>query len=209
MSERDGIVMSPRAFGLGGTAQEPYHLGRTFVHEVGHYFGLRHLWGNDDASCNSTDYINDTPVQLKENFGCSTFPTYSCVGEPNGDMFMNYMDYGNDSCMLLFTQQQVELMHLVLLTSRKTLFHSQGVTGVAIKESAKNRINVYPNPVSERVLVELLFGASSLMKVFNAAGALVCSWQQDQSMHTLNLTGWHPGLYLLQTELGTIRFLVR
>jgi hypothetical protein len=70
---------------------------------VGHWLNLRHIWG--DANCGS-DLVNDTPTQQTSNYGCPAFPKVSCSNGPNGDMFMNYMDYTDDACMNMFTSGQ-------------------------------------------------------------------------------------------------------
>jgi hypothetical protein len=201
MSERDGIVMSPTAFGTTGFVNAPYDRGRTFVHEVGHYFGLRHLWGSDDSSCNSTDYVSDTPAQLKENFGCNNFPSFSCSNEEFGDMFMNYMDYGNDTCMLFFTQQQVALMHLVLMKNRKTLFHSQGVTGVASTQS-KKQLHIYPNPAQSSVYIEQLAEPIGWLEILDIHGVAVHRSYHDQTRTQLSLEGLASGWYYVRTSGG-------
>ena len=106
LSSGDGVVVSYKHFGDNGTVEPPYHKGRTTTHEVGHYLGLKHLWG--DSNCGD-DQINDTPTQQGENNDCPGFPhnQNSCGTQNlNGDMFMNYMDYVNDFCMNMFTQDQ-------------------------------------------------------------------------------------------------------
>jgi hypothetical protein len=90
---------------------KPYHLGRTTTHEIGHCFNLRHIWG--DANCGD-DLVSDTPTQQKDNGGCPTFPHVTCNNGPNGDMFMNYMDYSNDDCMNMFTKGQTTRMLAVV-----------------------------------------------------------------------------------------------
>lgn len=94
----DGVVVDYRHFGTLGTAISPYNLGRTTTHELGHYFNLFHIWG--DNYCGD-DWVNDTPTQEEANFGCKTHPSISCNN--NGDMFMNFMDYTDDACMNSFT----------------------------------------------------------------------------------------------------------
>lgn len=211
MSERDGIVMSPRAFGVGGTTQQsPYNLGRTFVHEVGHYFGLRHLWGEDNESCSSTDYVSDTPVQLKENFGCKNFPVFSCSGEPNGDMFMNYMDYGNDSCMLFFTRGQVGLMYLILRTNRKTLFNSSGITGATNARLGTNSsLSVYPNPNNGSFFLDAGMEDIGNLEIYSSTGQLVYQNLHHERRIQLDLEGISSGLYFAKSASVIVKFSIR
>jgi hypothetical protein len=109
----DGVVINYKAFGTSGTAQAPFKGGRTATHEVGHYFNLRHIWG-DTEDCSGTDYVPDTPNCAGPNYGTPTFPTVTCGNGPNGDMFMNYMDYVDDAAMFMFTAQQVLRMRAAL-----------------------------------------------------------------------------------------------
>ena len=105
----DGVVMGHNYFGSIGSAagSAPYHLGRTTTHEIGHWVGLRHTWG--DGNC-LTDFCNDTPTAKTSNFGCKTHPfgTNQCGAgtSPNGEMTMNFMDYSDDPCMYMFTNDQ-------------------------------------------------------------------------------------------------------
>ena len=99
----DGVVIGPQFFGNTGYVSAPYDKGRTATHEIGHWLNLRHIWG--DASCGN-DMVSDTPTQQTSNFGCPTFPHVTCSNGPNGDMFMNYMDYTDDLCMFMFSEGQ-------------------------------------------------------------------------------------------------------
>ncbi len=102
----DGVVINYTAFGNTGTAAAPYNLGRTATHEVGHWLNLYHIWGDDGTACTGSDNVGDTPNQAGENYGCPTYPHVSCSNGPNGDMFMNYMDYTDDACMYMFSAGQ-------------------------------------------------------------------------------------------------------
>jgi hypothetical protein len=117
----DGVVISLNAFGTGGTAQAPFNKGRTCTHEVGHYFNLRHIWG-DTPDCTGGDSVDDTPNAEGPNYGTPVFPSVSCQNGPNGDMFMNYMDYVDDAAMFMFTPEQVARMHTTLQGPRKSLW---------------------------------------------------------------------------------------
>ncbi len=106
----DGVVCDYAYFGTIGTATAPFNKGRTATHEVGHWLNCYHIWGDDGTSCNGTDNVSDTPNQADENYGCPSFPQVSCSNGPNGDMFMNYMDYTDDACMFMFTNGQKSRM---------------------------------------------------------------------------------------------------
>ncbi len=114
----DGVVITYTGFGTNGTATAPFNLGRTGTHEVGHWVNLYHIWGDDGTSCTGSDQCADTPNQADENYGCPAFPAVSCSNGPNGDMFMNYMDYTDDACMFMFTTGQKARM--------QALFNSGG-----------------------------------------------------------------------------------
>jgi len=114
----DGVVAAFNTFGSSayapGTYNPPYDLGRTMTHEVGHWLGLRHTWG--DANCGN-DFCADTPQSQTSNFGCPNLTT--CDG--NQDMVENYMDYTDDACMNIFTQDQKTRIRTVLLNSPRRM----------------------------------------------------------------------------------------
>jgi Pregnancy-associated plasma protein-A len=116
----DGVVVTHTAFGTTGTAAPPFHLGRTATHEVGHWLNLYHIWGNEPSTCNDSDEVDDTPNQEGPNVGCPTFPHISCNNGPNGDLFVNYMDYVDDPCMVMFSHGQVRRMKACLEGPRNT-----------------------------------------------------------------------------------------
>ena len=116
----DGVVINYLSFGTIGTAKAPFNKGRTATHEIGHYFNLRHIWG-DTPDCSGSDMAADTPNCAGPNYGAPTWPVVTCNNGPNGDMFMNYMDYTDDPAMFMFTAQQVLRMRTVLDTLRSGL----------------------------------------------------------------------------------------
>ena len=106
----DGVWCWAKSFGsntifAGGTYDATYNKGRTLTHESGHWVGLRHTWG--DGTC-ATDYCNDTPPSQQANYGCPTHPYKLgiCSGNTTGEMFQNFMDYTDDPCMYIFTNDQ-------------------------------------------------------------------------------------------------------
>ncbi len=107
-SATDGVVILNSAFGSrakypGGYYISTYDLGRTATHEVGHWFNLRHIWG--DSNCGD-DLVDDTPLHTGANYGCPAAGIKStCSGTPVM-MTMNYMDYTDDACMYMFSAKQ-------------------------------------------------------------------------------------------------------
>jgi hypothetical protein len=117
----DGVVINYTAFGTMGTAAAPFNLGRTATHEIGHWLNLRHIWGDDGTGCYGSDFVDDTPNQSGSNVGTPAFPHVTCDNGPNGDLFMNYMDYVDDAAMYLFTAGQVTRMRAALDRERSTI----------------------------------------------------------------------------------------
>jgi hypothetical protein len=116
----DGVVILNTAFGTKGTAAAPFNGGRTATHEIGHWLNLHHIWG-DTSHCEGTDFVDDTPNQQQPNFGKPHFPHVTCGNGPNGDMFMNYMDYVDDDSMVMFSAGQVARMTATLDGPRSTI----------------------------------------------------------------------------------------
>lgn len=113
-----------------------YNLGipptnRVLTHELGHYLGLSHTWGNSNqaSGCSQDDGLNDTPVTAGPSFD---YPG-SCSGSqqtcpPTETQYENFMDYS--SCTVNFTQDQADLMIAVLTGSRNSLNSSDACTPV-------------------------------------------------------------------------------
>ena len=95
-----------------------YALGRTLTHELGHYFGLRHIWG--DGNC-ATDYCADTPPQNAETTGCPAPGTLNGCTPSVPKMFENYMDYSYDACLNTFTLNQSERCQTVMANSPRRI----------------------------------------------------------------------------------------
>ena len=170
----DGIVIDHNFFGSSekGTfpiIDEQYNKGRTLTHEIGHYFGLRHIWG--DGACNADDYCNDTPNTESATFDCPT-DRISCDGI-NPAMIENYMDYTDDRCMNLFTRDQKDRMITVMQNSprRLSLLSSPGLVAPdLVPNDISVKSIVQPNEIYTGTqvapIVEIVNGGTNLINSF-------------------------------------------
>lgn len=124
IASTDGVVsgfdvFGSNAFGSNFILAAPFNKGRTMTHEVGHWLGLLHIWGDGGnreeniKDCNATDYCDDTPAAGWENYECKVVQN-SCPSDPGNDMVENYMDYTNDACMNIFTQNQKDRITTIM-----------------------------------------------------------------------------------------------
>ena len=136
----DGVVMLYSSIGKSAVTgfPAPYNEGRTATHEIGHWLGLRHIWG-DALNCTGDDFCNDTPMTSQSNAGCPV-GTNTCTTTPIDapDMIENYMDYTYDACMNIFTKDQKMRMRTVLENSpiRASLIRSDACIPPAVSDAS-------------------------------------------------------------------------
>jgi hypothetical protein len=179
--EEDGVVVDYRVLGSnnpntitipGGTDNLTVR-GRTTVHEVGHYLGLRHIWGDGGGllsptnDCKQSDGVNDTPfANAQSNFDCDKSRN-SCTGieafynADAPDMTENYMDYSREDCMNMFTKGQVALMRATLSGPRSGL-----LTPVSTRLPADALgLELFPNPASDLAVLRFDLPEATEMSV--------------------------------------------
>ncbi len=185
--EVDGIVCRYNYLGRPTIAGEPYHLGRTMTHEIGHWLNLEHTFGNAENGACSDDFVADTPSQSAANFGCPTFPTSTCNND--SDMYMNFMDYANDACTQMFTLGQIERMRASLYLMRPELLNSLGCStilendarAVAITGPEQNYCFTNTIPISASILNT---GSNTLESL-----EIHYTFNDDPTVFTSNWTG--------------------
>ncbi|MDQ3278404.1 MAG: choice-of-anchor J domain-containing protein [Bacteroidota bacterium] len=151
----DGVFLNVEGFGVSSCyTKAPYNRGRTATHEIGHFFGLYHIWADDNGGCTGDDFgqlpassstnlpqglfnpsgqgngaldVGDTPNQGDASGSCLTgVQMDGCSSVATGKMYQNHMDYTYDACLTLFTAQQVARMEWVLDNARSGLKSSLG-----------------------------------------------------------------------------------
>ncbi len=213
---KDGVVINFDVFGTIGNLRADFDKGRTATHEVGHWLGLIHVWGDDNCG---DDQVGDTPRQLSYNFNCPSFPhVTSCSPNGNGDMFMNYMDLTNDACMNMFTNGQKSRMRSLFAKDalRNSFLNSYAcdsslATGAPLPDDTlpvkkpAGDIKIYPNPAKDYVnmmpINEYVLDGKNC-SVFNMAGMRVIQVKLSGERPVLDISKLPPGIYMLKIGEG-------
>lgn len=209
----DGVAIGPYAFGTTGSVGAPYNKGRTATHEIGHWLGLRHIWG--DTPCGD-DHIDDTPQQRGATRNCPTGVVVTCENNPYGNMYNNYMDFTDDACLNLFTLGQRDRMRSQFLpgASRYSLLSSNALTGTPgtppttrpVEEPstiAAITTKVYPNPATTFITIdggtagEL---AGKMVTFRNHLGQLALQVKIGKGNMPINIQHLPTGMYFLRVE---------
>lgn len=204
----DGVVLDYAYTGKTG-ASAPYNKGRTATHEVGHWLGLRHIWGDDGSGCSGSDGVSDTPNQADENYGCFTVgsvQTDGCSPSAPGVMWSNYMDYTDDACMYFFTTGQKTKMWTNLNGARFPLQSSVGCVLAGVEDLSLTHVfSIYPSPSNGQLTLD--FGnaapADYDITVYNTLGEQVkvqhVEMLSEQTLQ-LDLRDQSAGIYFIEVR---------
>jgi hypothetical protein len=205
---KDGVVIGFPVFGTIGT-MSGFDMGKTAVHEVGHWLNLKHTWGDTDCG---DDLVDDTPKQRDYNQGCPSGVRISCSNGPNGDMYMNYMDFVNDACMNLFTKGQKERMRALFIPGgiRNAILSSTGLSQPLILETLLPdeppkwlHPQLYPNPATTEMTLDIAYDIrwlSKMINVTNLQGQIVMQMTITSKNQKIDIRKLPPGMYFMNAK---------
>lgn len=192
---QDGVVINYRYFGTKNSTT-PYNGGRTTVHEIGHYLGLNHPWGNIQDECDEDDGISDTPAQKGPHDECPTHNSNMCSA--NEQFYGNFMDYSPDCCLSMFTLQQAASMRACLLNTRSGLLAN--VTNCSSSDPLPLEVNIYPNPARYLCNISWHEKDIEMIDLYDASGQLLRSIVPDLASNHVDicLSSFPKGLLILR-----------
>lgn len=205
---KDGVVISYAAFGTTSGASG-YELGKTAVHEVGHWLNLKHLWG--DEYCGD-DGVSDTPKQASYTVGCPSTIRITCGNSPYGDMYMNYMDFTNDACTNMFTQGQKARMRALFANggARKSILVSKGLNtpfifSAPLPDQDPNWLHpqLYPNPAANQLNLDLNYDSRWIGKIIfvtNLQGQTVMNVMITSKNMQIDISRLQNGVYFIAAK---------
>lgn len=211
----DGIVIRHDVFGTRGAVSPPWNKGRTLTHEVGHWLGLKHLWG--DAPCGD-DGIDDTPRQKTGNRGTPVFPRVNtgCDNGAEGDMFMNFMDFSDDASLLMFTKGQTAVMRAQFAAGgvRSALLLSKGAgepwaLAPENKVSVTGSVSAYPNPARSAITIRFDAAVSGTYVICDDAGRTLLRGTIKGTTVTIDVSSLRTGIHFVRMDDGRVQRFIR
>jgi hypothetical protein len=186
---------------LPGSTWPTYNTGRAGTYFVGHCLNLYRI--DESSDCVDKDSVSDTPTPYSTYFSCPAYPFLdSCNATLPGNMFMNFMAMGDETCKNMFTNGQKARMRAVLTNPPyNALASSPGCYAVGMKEDKLNiSLSVYPNPFSSQTILQTDFPLhNATLTLENYFGQTVLQLDNlSQQSITLNCEHLSNGLYILR-----------
>jgi Secretion system C-terminal sorting domain/Pregnancy-associated plasma protein-A len=213
----DGIFIDPDYFGAKPES-ENYKEGKTIIHLLGQYLGLRPLWSGNDCM---DDGIEDTPVHNAPNYRCYPYSHITLCPGNGEEMIGNFMDATPDECAFMFTKGQVARMHAVLSDKgyKKNLLNGNKLCDetnpfeeeVASRSDIKElNFNLVPNPANTKV--EFIFENPNTnqdvqIQLFDAAGKriidmLIPSIGEMRGKTSIDISKLESNTYIVKLKSG-------
>jgi Secretion system C-terminal sorting domain/Pregnancy-associated plasma protein-A len=222
----DGIIISYDFFGIKkGNTETPYNQGKTLVHLLGNYLGLKDLW-NEYEYC-ADDGVGDTPVHNAPNHGVITIKNHKHISMCNDNfeaMYMNFMDNSDDSLQTMFTSGQKKRIWATL--SQEGPRSELGSTKITCKSFNtfttskeirynENKLIIYPNPASQEVIVDMISteNGNGTITIINSFGAIIQQqnyvMQKGMQKLTLNCSNINNGFYFVKVQFADKSFITK
>lgn len=207
----DGVVLDYKAVGSIGTAAAPYNKGRTATHETGHWLGLYHP--NGDSNCGN-DYCSDTPTLSSLTGGCPSLTggtaAAGCTVSPNppGKMYQDFMDYSDDKCLTMFTNNQKSRMQACMANCvrRTSLATSTVCSSTNINEAKSNmNVSIFPNPTNGELFIniDVINPQDITLSIINTLGQTIKEIRQTQcsgGIIKIDLSDQSTGVYFVSLK---------
>lgn len=189
-----------------------YDGGITAVHEIGHFLDLPHVFCNDTnggtsscggGDCNGSDDcdgITDTPAQCESVYFCGSTADDPCTAV-SGDpiIFPNFMDYGDDACLNLFTDGQIAVMNAHIATiignARPNINNAPcpNIWNGTLTKTGDSKV-CSGTTISTCVEVDLINDADAIVEFSDNAGSTfsagTLSPRPDIAVHTISLNAF-------------------
>ena len=228
----EGIVIHYKVFGPNNSLATGLlsiaDQGRTPVHEMGHYLGLRHIWGDAgnplfggvDCDPSLDDGFDDTPNagNNSQATGCDKTKNSCGAGDPNDlpDMIENYMDYSTETCQVTFTAQQVGLMRAMVVLGRTGMadvyvddvrivdgkFRENGPS-TNLEEILAGNSTIYPNPSVEEITISWPSNLHGInITLYSISGTRVVSSIPESNRAMMDISSLMPGHYIVSIQFA-------
>lgn len=152
------------------------------AHECGHALGLMHTFHSDDFSsegqCKGSDFVGDTPTAKLTSICDPSIIENTCVDslfdEP--DHITNFMNY---ACNLMFTPDQITIMHNNLALAPTTLFDNSVCNTVSsvLDNEIENILDftIFPNPNEGNFVVQFnqTHFSNPTFSLYNSMGQII------------------------------------
>lgn len=203
-----GVVLNFKVFGARTSPTQyfmnPFDRGRTLTHEIGHFLYLWHPSGDDGGTCDGDDGISDTPLEGDNCTGSPSFPRFDvCSPTGNGIMFMNFMDYVDDTAMCMFTKEQAAVAQAELSVGGRSYSLTLNPHLSDTQLTPPEKVRIGPNPSNG--FLYLTYNASNVriqnICVYNLMGQKLIE-SHEPNIISIDLSALAKGIYFVRCTIN-------
>jgi hypothetical protein len=133
----------------------------------------------------------------KKLTGTFTVPTSAMLGNTKMRIIMRRGAYPVDACTNIVEGEVEDYSFHIAVQA----LQSSGGNAV-VETDPFNEVLIYPNPATQQAFIDLnvLKGAPTIIRIFDAFGKLHHSALATTAVYGLNLIGWESGVYMVRLE---------